>query len=717
MKKHTESRSWMRGAALAVLVAAVGASGALAQFGKIDDINIPTLRDVKVPEPERYTLDNGMVVYLLEDHEFPLVDARAVMRVGSIYEPAEKTGLANITGEVMRTGGSVNIDGDALDEKLESMGASVEISIGSTQGTATVSTLSADIGEGLTILADLLRRPALPDDKIDLAKSQERTSIASRNDEPFSVMQRELPKLIYGDGHPYARHTEYATVEAISRPDLVAFHKEFIHPDRIILTVYGDFEKDAMKQMISDAFGDWPPATSPLPPDPEVNPSEVSGNFLVSKDDMTNSFVALGHEGVRMDDPDYAALQLFHDVVGGGFSSRLFNEIRTKRGLAYATGSTAGAGMHHPGAQIFFAATQSDSTVATLEYVKAEIEKALNEPLSNDEVQDAKDRILNSMVFQYANKFSVLNRLATYEFFGYPADFLQTYQAKVKELTPEEVQEAAKRKIRYPDMATLVMGNSANFETALAETGPISEIDITIPEPEGDEIPMATPADFEKGAGLMAEAAGALGAESAQKIENMTVTMNGTFSVQGMELQVGMKTVRKMPDCEYGEQKLPMGTFQQAICGDQAWMNAMQGPQAMPEEMRAEQEAEKVRDYVYLLSNHAELTYQALPDQVEVEGAMCDVVYVHSEAVKGWKIYLDAATHQIKRMDYRSKSLMTQSPVTATEIFGDYKTVGGVSYPHARKLLHDGEQVATITVASLEINQGIEESIFEMPSN
>lgn len=693
------------------------AASASAQFGKIGDIKIPVLRDVQVPEPERYTLDNGMVVYLLEDHEFPLVDARAVMRVGSIYEPAEKTGLAAITGEVMRTGGSVNVDGDALDETLESMGASVEVNIGSTQGNATVSTLSADIGQGFEILADLLRRPAFPDDKIDLAKKQERTNIASRNDEPFSVMQRELPKLIYGDDHPYARHTEYATIDAIAREDLVAFHKEYIHPDRIILTVYGDFQKDAVRQMIADAFGDWPPATSPLPPDPDVEPSQVSGNFLVDKGDMTNSFVALGHEGLRMDDPDYPALELFHDVVGGGFSSRLFNEIRTRRGLAYATGSSAGAGMHHPGAQIFFAATQSDSTVKTLGYLRAEIEKALNQPLTDKEVQHAKDRILNSMVFEYANEFAVLNRLATYEFFGYPADFLQTYQAKIKELTPAEVQAAAKRQLRYPQMATLVMGNSENFEGDLASLGDLSEIDITIPEPEGDEIPMATPADFEKGAGLMAEAAKALGSAAAKKIADMKVTMNGIFSVQGMQLEVGMTSIRKMPDCEYGEQKLPMGTFRQAMCGDQAWIDAMQGPQAMPAEMKAEQEAEQLRDYVHLLSNYADLTYQALPEQVEVEGVMCDVLYVHTDAIKGWKIYLDAASHKIARMDYRDKSLMTQSPVTATELFGGYAQVSGVMWPHSRTLLHDGEKVATITVASLEINKGVDEAIFEMPSN
>ena len=338
-------------------------------------MEVPALNEIDVPEPERYTLDNGMVIYLLEDHEFPVVDAQALIRAGSIFEPADKVGLAQITGSVMRTGGTLEIDGDALDQQLESIGASVEVSFGQTSGHATLSALADDFETGLQVLADVLRKPAFPEEKIELAKKQERTAIASRNDDPFGVMQREVPKLIYGADSPYARHTEYETIAAIEREDLVEFHESFIHPDRIILTVSGDFRSADAKKWIQEAFGDWPRSTSPLPPEPPVEMSDLEGGFLIEKKDMTNSFVVVAQEGIRMDDPDYPALQLYHEVLGGGFASRLFNEIRTKRGLAYAAGSNSGAQLHHPGGQFFFAATQADSTVRTLGYVAGEIEK------------------------------------------------------------------------------------------------------------------------------------------------------------------------------------------------------------------------------------------------------------------------------------------------------------------------------------------------------
>ena len=417
-----------RGLAVAGLLLVAGivlpsfAAAAEGPFGDPREIPVPELNEIQIPQPERFELANGMVVYLLEDHDFPVVDARAIIRAGAIYEPAEKVGLASITGQVMRTGGSTTIDGDALDEKLESLGASVEIGMGDTDGYASVSTLSADFAEGVRILNDLLRNPAFPEEKLELAKRQARTQIASRNDEATSIAFRELPKLIYGAGHPYGRTTEYATIDAITRDDLVAFHREYIHPNRIILTVYGDFDSGKVKKLLKDVFGSWKATDKPLPPDPPVTQTEIKGVFVADKADMTNSIVVLGHEGMLMSDPDYPAMQVFNEVLAGGFAGRIINEIRTKRGLAYAAGATIGAGMHHPGAMIFYVLTQADSTVTTLGYLGDEIEKALAEPFTEEEIKRAKDSILNSLVFSFSSKGSVLNRMALYERYGYPQD-------------------------------------------------------------------------------------------------------------------------------------------------------------------------------------------------------------------------------------------------------------------------------------------------------
>jgi len=707
------------GGATAVCLAVAGLAPAVRaadeQWPRPEEIKVPALHKIQEIKPERFELKNGMVVYFLEDHDFPVVDARALIRAGGIYDPPGKVGLATITGEVLRTGGSTRTDGDTLDEMLESMGASVEVNIGDTDGRATVSTLAEDLDKGMGILGEILRTPAFPQDKIDLAKKQERTSIASRNDEHLGIAFRELAALIYGKDHPYGRHTEYATIDAITRDDLVTFHKTYFHPDRIIMTVYGDFDTGKVKKTLNKVFGDWPRSTQPLPPDPEVKPSALTGNFLANKANLTNSIVVLGQEGMRMDNPDYPAMQVFHEALGGGFGGRLMNEIRSKRGLAYATGSFSGAQLHHPGTQLFYVMTQSDSTVVTLGYLKDEIARALADGFTEDEIRRAKDSILNSLVFSLSSKGSVLNRMAAYEFYGYPTDFLAKYQEAVAAVTPEAALAAAKRNLRYPDMATLIVGEKKNFEGDLASLGKITDIDISIPEPAGEEIPEATAADLDKGQKLLAAAAEASGADAMAKLKDMTLEESGVFSVQGMELQISSKTVRQFPDCERSEMKLPMGTMIQSICGETAWMDMMRGAQEMPADVRDRAKAEQIRDLVHVLTAYPELKLQALAQPAEIDGRPADVVYVRNDAVEGWKVYLDQETHRIVAMDYRDQG-MNGAPVMARMVMSDYKDVGrGIAWPHTRKILHDGEPFATLTLDSIQLDPGVDGSVFQMP--
>src|SRR6185503_9202121 len=214
-------------------------------------IPIPELNPIPQIHPQRVQLKNGMIVYFLENHDFPIVDVQARIHVGGIYDPPEKVGLASITGRVMRSGGSTQVNGDALDEKLESMASSVEVGIGDTDGTASLSTLTPNLEQTLRLYAQVLRSPAFPQDKIDLAKKQEKTGIASRNDEHVDIAIRELLHLVYGKDHPYARETEYATIDAITRDDLIAFHRAYFHPDRMIMTVYGDFNTKKVQSLLT----------------------------------------------------------------------------------------------------------------------------------------------------------------------------------------------------------------------------------------------------------------------------------------------------------------------------------------------------------------------------------------------------------------------------------------------------------------------------------
>ncbi|MFZ2149443.1 MAG: pitrilysin family protein, partial [Sedimentisphaerales bacterium] len=313
------------------------------------ELKYPKLGDIEIPEVEQLTLANGMKLFLLEDHELPLIRISARIRVGSIYEPAEEIGLASITGSVMRTGGTTSKTGDEIDELLEQIAASVETGIGLNSGYASMSVLKGDIDTGLAILADVLMNPAFREDKILLAKIQHRTAIARRNDNVIAIAAREFDKLIYGPESIYARHTEYSTIENISRDDLVTFHKKFFCPNNMMLAVWGDFDTDEIIKKIEGAFKGWEKADIQLPTVPEVQYEFRPTVNVIRKDDVNQSNIYLGHIGGLQNDPDYFALILMNRVLGSGFTSRLFRNVRSREGLAYSVFGNYSANFDYPG--------------------------------------------------------------------------------------------------------------------------------------------------------------------------------------------------------------------------------------------------------------------------------------------------------------------------------------------------------------------------------
>ncbi len=712
-------------AALMVLIPAAGR--ALAGNDPWTDprkLVYPALHEIQVPKPERVVLPNGLVVYFLENHDFPLCDARALVRVGSIYEPKEKVGLAAITGEVMRSGGSVATPGDSLDRRLEGLGASVEISIRDTDGSASVSTLSENFDEGLRILADLLRRPAFPAEKVDLAKNKEKTNISSRNDEMMEILFREFPRLVYGREHPYARTTEYATIDAITRGDLVAFHQAYIHPDRMILTVYGDFQRVKVEKVLRAAFGDWPRSTDPLPPDPQVSDRTSAGFYFANKPDATNTGVVIGQVGMRLDNPDYPAMALLNEILGGGFSSRLTNEIRTKRGLAYAAGSTPGAGYHHPGTLLFYVMTQADSTGRTTGYMRDEIQKVLDEPVTTEEINRARDAILNSLIFSLSSKGAVLNRLAQYEFYGYPPDFLQRYQEAIRNLTPADLLAAAKRNIRPSDFVTMVVGNGEKVLPAVAPLGEPKTIDISIPEPAapaGEALPAATAADWAKGQELLAAARKATFPGNAADLKDLTSEESGTLKVQGQEMAMGMKTVRVLATgCTWTEQKLPFGVMASASCNGVGWANVPgRGLQDLPPGQLEEQKKEDMRDLLGILRDPGALKARAIRGGLPIPGAgenKVPAVAVESETIKEWRILFDPESGRIAAIQHRGEPPTGGAPATLTDVLGDYRMLGNVvSWPHEHGVLVDGVPLLSMKTTAITVNTAPSATLFEKP--
>ncbi len=481
---------------LLLLFLALGPAGARsAQSGLVPapvpkhytELTFPPLPEIRLPDYTRFRLANGLTVYLMEDHDLPLVGGRLLIRTGDRLEPADKVGLASLTGTVMRTGGTQKTSAADLNNFLEQRAASVETGIGETSGSASFSALTEDLDAVFNLFAEVVQSPAFAADQMTLAKTQLRGGIARRNDDPNAIAGREFQKLVYGASSPYARTLEYATLDKISRSDVVQFHQQYFQPQNMLLGIVGDFDSPTMRRRIEAQFGAWQPTGSPaaMPTLPLVRQAESQGVFFVNQPQLTQSTIQMGHLGGQLNSPDYAALSVMNEVLNG-FGGRLFNEVRSRQGLAYSVYGLWSPQFDYPGLFVAGGQTRSSATVPFIRSLVAEVDRIRTDPITEAELTVAKDSVLNSFIFNFQEPAQTLARLMRYEYFGYPPDFIFRYRQGVEATTRADVQRVAKTYLKPENLVTLVVGKEQDMQpplSSLVPAGKVTAIDVTIPEP------------------------------------------------------------------------------------------------------------------------------------------------------------------------------------------------------------------------------------------
>ena len=697
--------------ALILLITATGE----AQNRPHEGLVYPPLNQPQPPVPDRFELDNGMIVYLLEDHELPIIDISVLVRTGSLYEPADKVGLASITGAVMRTGGTTSKTGDELDEILENLAASVETGIGDDSGSAAMSVLKEDLDTGLSILADLIMNPAFREDKIGLEKVQHRSGISRRNDNPGAITRREFGRLIYGADSPYARTTEYDTINSITRDDLVAFYQKFFRPNNIILGVLGDFDSEIMLAKIQDVFRGWEPAEIDLPEKPKVPETYGKKIALVNKDDVNQTNIRMGHIGWLRKNEDYPALVVMSQILGIGFSSRLINSIRAEKGLAYSVGNNYGAGYDVPGVFFIACGTKSEATVTAIEAILAEVEKMRAEEVTDQELKQAIDGFMNSSVFDYDTKEEILSRALRYEYYDYPQDFVEQLMAGIREVTKADVKRVAAEYL-HPDKFTLIaVGKASDFDKPLDTLGDVTEVDITIPPPSPEDVPEAGEEETAKAKAILADVIEAQGGlDKLKLVKNIITKGKMVANTPGglMELD-GEVTVVLPTKARYDLRMPAMGLEMSRIFdGQSMWMVMPQGVQDLPESFVEEAKKELFRENTSLLVyiSDQEVSAQYLGSE-DVKGKMADVILITNTPADALKLFIDQKTKHIVKKEYQA--LTEQGPVEREEFLDDYREVSGVMIAFHTVLVDNGEQSAEVTFSEAMINAEVDESLFE----
>jgi zinc protease len=688
-----------------------------AQATNWQQIPIPPLPAFHPQQPRRVELSNGMVIFLQEDHELPLISGSARIRGGSRHEPASKVGLVDVFGEVWRTGGTKTQTGDQLDDFLEVRAAKVETGGGPDSTTISLSCLKGDFDDVFKVFVDLLRNPEFRADKLDLAQKQLDDSISRRNDEIGGIAARESTKLAYGADNPYAREPEYSTIAAITRQDLLDWHHTYIHPNRIILGMSGDFDAGVMEAKLRTAFESWPKGADLLKDDIHYQPAKP-GYYLIPKEDVNQSNIHMVALGTTRNNPDYYAIAVFNEAFGGGFSSRLFNDIRTKRGLAYHVAGGIGTNFGHPGILQFSMGTKSQSTIESIQALDEDIDNLAKQPITDDEIKQAKDAILNAFIFRLDSPDKVLAERITYEFYGYPADWLDKYPAEIQKVTSADVNRVAAKYVHRDQLAVLVVGNTKEFDKPLSSLGPVKEIDITIPPPPGARVEeSAKPtASNEEGKALAAKVVAALGGEAKlATVKALKAKLTITQKTPQGDFPMQMETVIVFPDHLHAEMQTPNGTMNIVVTPDVAFMAIPgQGTRDFPASQKAETLEQIKRDPLFIASHWKDPNVFFRAGGTEKVGDVDARIVDVNAAGTAIRWFVDPQSGHILKETYRT--LSQGGPVQGETDMDNWKPVSGLNIPLVRHNKQNGEDSSMAEYTALELNPSIDPKLFEKPA-
>ena len=439
---------------------------------------IPALR---VPTWTKTELANGATLIVSERHTLPLVSFTITFVGGSNqFEPVARRGVAAMTA-AMLTEGTKTKTGDQLSDALQLLGTNVNAGIGGEDGAIGFVSTAKNFDAVLAILADMMLNSTFPADALERLRARTLVNLTQAKDQPAVVGGQVFAKVLYGDAHPYGQRTTETSVKAITRDDVVAFHKAFFQPGRAIITVVGDVTPAKAKASVEKALAAWAKGGArpsfDYPKLPELQPAKI---YLVDKPGAAQSVVNIGLPGPPRNTPDYFALQVLNQILGGQFQSRLNANLREQKGYSYGVGSGFGYGKG-PGAFRAGGAIYSDKTdVALIEFMK-EFKGIVGEkPITDEEIKTAKESLIQGLPQRFASVSAINGAITSLVVQGLPDDYYQTYAKNVSAVTKEDLLRVAKQYIDIKNLAIVIVGDRAKVEVPLKATGiaPITVLDI-----------------------------------------------------------------------------------------------------------------------------------------------------------------------------------------------------------------------------------------------
>ena len=410
----------------------------------------------------RVELKSGPVAFVVPNRELPLISISILVRTGKYNEPKGKEGLAAMTGYLLSKGGTKSHSAEALEERLAFLAAGLSSNIGDTSGSVGVNLLSKDLDEGLAILREVLTVPRFQRDRFDLYKTQQIQSMKQRNDDSRNIERRELVRLAYGDHFFRSQSPTKASIDSITVSDLRSFHRDWFHPGNFVVSVSGDFNRKEMVLKLEKLFSDWSPKGKTAKPVPTNKKFAKAGIYIVDKE-VNQGRVDIMLPGIMRDNPDYYAVQVMNDILGGGgFTSRITNRVRSDEGLAYSAYSYCPGGTYFP--RTFVAGYQSKSRTVlyAAQIVLEEMRKITQEEVTDKEIETAKASYIQTFPQAFETKGAIASTFASEEFTGRLSNnpnYFDNFRSKIRAVTKADVQRVAGKYLTPDKVAILIIGD------------------------------------------------------------------------------------------------------------------------------------------------------------------------------------------------------------------------------------------------------------------
>jgi len=410
------------------------------------------------PLAEREILSNNIVLLHAERKALPIVTVVMAVRAGSIVEPSDKAGLAYLTAALLNEGTAKRTSRE-ISEAIEFVGGSLSASAGQDYATISLSVLKKDVDLGFDLLSDMVMNPAFNDDEINRKKKITKNWLVQQNEEPGAVASIAFSKAVFGK-HPYARQVQGTvdSLDLISRQDIVDFHNTFFSPNNTIMSVVGDISRDELRSLLEKHLGKWQQKTVTAIDLPAVRASDNPTVIKINRD-LVQANIIFGHVGISRDNPDYYAVSVMNYILGGGgFVSRLMDNIRDNKGLAYDVHSYFSAskfsGSFRAGLQ-----TKNESANTAIDEVLREMERIRTEPVSDKELQDAKSYLTGSFPLRIDSNSKIAGFALAVEFNDLGLDYVDKYPSLINAVTKEDILRVANKYLDTKNYVLVVVGN------------------------------------------------------------------------------------------------------------------------------------------------------------------------------------------------------------------------------------------------------------------